>query len=438
MVRRPMDIAPARVELPDVGLGRGWEPPLLLALTLTLFAFGLVTLYSASSFMARNAGLPDHYYVLKQATGGAVGLIALAVCARLPYRTWERFAWPILWISVALLVLIILPGTEAIAPVRNGARRWIVIKGATLQPSDLAKVAMIVWTAMMSVRKQEAFQSLSKGLGPFLLIWTVLLVPIALEPDLSTAMLIGLLGALSLFAAGARIGHFLFLGLLVAPVLKQQLFGVGFRLDRWAAWLSPTSDPSGTGYQLTQSLTAIGSGGLTGRGFGEGQQKFGFLPEPHNDFVFAMIGEEWGLIGVGFVVLVFVALILIGYRIARRAPDLFGQLLAVGCTNLIALQAVLHMCVGLGLVPTTGLALPLVSYGRSNLLVTFVAIGILMAVARETDLDWRPDTIERTRRPDLAREVVPVGGPRLARSAEGASGWRAPGSVVTPDARGNA
>jgi len=412
MVRRPMDVAPAQVELPGVGLERGWEPPALLALALTLFGFGLVTLYSASTVLARTEGQPDYHYVLQQAEGGAIGLLALAICARLPYRLWERLAWPIVWGSAALLVFIILPWTLEFAPVRNGARRWLIVGPASVQPSELAKIAIIVWTAMMAVRKQEMFSRLSKGLAPFLTIWAVLLIPIALEPDLSTAMLIGLLGALTLFAAGARIGHFIFLMALAAPVLKQQLFGVGFRVDRWAAWLSPEADPAGAGFQLNQSLIAVGSGGLTGRGFGEGQQKFGFLPEPHNDFIFAMIGEEWGLLGVGFIVLMYTALILIGFRIARRAPDLFGQLLAVGCTNLVALQAVLHMCVGLGLVPTTGLALPLISYGRSNLLVTFAAIGILMAVARETDEDWHPDTVERTRRPDLARDGVGAVGAR--------------------------
>ncbi|HKK92425.1 MAG TPA: putative peptidoglycan glycosyltransferase FtsW [Longimicrobiales bacterium] len=419
MVRRPMDVAPARVSFPDVGLGRGWEPPVLLALTLMLFAFGLVTLYSASSFFARTQGNPDHFYVLRQATGGAVGLVALAVCARIPFRFWETMAWPLVVATFALLVVVILPGTEGIAPRINGARRWLQV-GVTIQPSEFAKIAMIVWTAMMAVRKQDQFGRLSKGLGPFLAIWGLLLIPVALQPDLSTAMLTGLLGALTLFAAGARIGHFIFLAIICAPVLAQQLL-VGFRFDRWIAWLSPTADSQGAGWQLWQSLIAVGSGGLTGRGFGEGQQKFGFVPEPHNDFIFAMVGEEWGLMGVTFVIVMYTALILIGFRVARRAPTLFGQLLAVGCTNLIALQAVLHISVGLGLVPTTGLALPLVSYGRSNLLVIFIAIGILMSIARETDLDWSPDTRERTRRSDLTRDVRRAG-PRARPATAGGRG----------------
>lgn len=378
----PTDVAPpGPVLLPESGLGRGWEGPALIALTLLLLSVGLVTLYSASSFLALRQHLPDTYYVLRQAVGAALGLGVLAACALVPYAWWRRAAWPLLWVSVALLVVIILPWTHAIAPEIKGARRWLRL-GVRVQPSELAKIAMVVWTATMAVKKHEHFRSLTRGLGPFFLVWPVLLVPIVLEPDLSTACLVGILGVLIVFAAGARPAHFLFLGALVVPWLKDQ-FAVGFRAQRLAAFLNPAADPSGAGFQVHQSLVAVGSGGLTGVGFGEGRQKFGFLPEAHNDFIFAMVGEEWGLLGIVFLVSLYMAIVLVGFRIANRAPDLFGELLAIGFTNLIALQAVLHMAVGLGLVPPTGLALPLISYGRSNLLVTLAAVGILMSVARE-------------------------------------------------------
>jgi cell division protein FtsW len=207
------------------------------------------------------------------------------------------------------------------------------------------------------------------------------LLPIALEPDFSTACLAGLLAGIVVFAAGGRIAHFLFLGMLLVPVILAKL-GEGFRSSRMQAFWNPEFDLAGAGFQVRQSLLAIGSGGLTGVGFGQGRQKFGFLPEPHNDFIFAMIGEEWGLLGVLFVVSLFATLIMVGFRIAKRAPDLFSELLAIGFTSLIALQATLHMGVGLGLVPNTGLALPLISYGRSNLVVTMASIGILIAIAR--------------------------------------------------------
>jgi cell division protein FtsW len=212
-------------------------------------------------------------------------------------------------------------------------------------------------------------------------VWGAVLLTIVAEPDFSSACLVGMLAGIVVFSAGGRIGHFIFLGLLVLPMIVVKL-GSGYWFQRMQAFWDPEFDPSGAGYQVRQSLVAIGSGGLTGVGFGEGRQKFGFLPEPHNDFIFAMIGEEWGLLGVLLVVSLFLTLILVGFRIAQRAPDLFSELLAIGFTSLIALQAMLHMGVGLGLVPNTGLALPFISYGRSNLLVTMASVGILISIAR--------------------------------------------------------
>ncbi|MDX1568801.1 MAG: putative peptidoglycan glycosyltransferase FtsW [Longimicrobiales bacterium] len=377
----PVDAAPAGpVTYPDTGLGRGWEATALMVSALLLLSFGLVTLYSASGVLAQRQGLPDWYYVLRQATGAAAGIGLMLAASRVPYRWWRLTAWPLLLAVWVLLVLVVLPWTEGIAPVINGSRRWIDL-GVTFQPSEVAKVAVVVWTAALAVKKQECFRSLTRGLLPFLLIWGAVVVPVLLEPDLSTACLLLLLGGLVVFTAGGRIAHFLVLGMLGAPVVGAQL-DVGFRAQRMASFLEPGADPTGAGFQVHQSLVALGSGGVTGVGFGQGRQKFGFLPEPHNDFIFSLIGEEWGLVGVLFVVALYVTVVLVGFRIARRAPDLFGQLLAVGFTNLIAIQAVLHMGVGLGLIPPTGLALPLISYGRSNLLVTLLAFGILMSVAR--------------------------------------------------------
>ncbi len=379
---KQVDVAPAGpLALPATGIGHGWEPAALFLLCIALLSFGLVTLYSASSVLAQRGGLPDTYFVLRQSAGAAVGLVALGICAWLPYTTWRYVAWPMIAGTWVLLVLLILPWTESIAPEINGARRWIRLAGMNFQPSELAKVAVIVWTAALAVRKQRSFQSLRRGLGPFLVVWIAVIAPIALEPDLSTALLIGLLGATVVFAAGGRIAHFLFLGLLAVPVVWRQLT-VSFRADRVAVFLDPSVDAAGSGFQVQQSLIAIGSGGITGVGFGEGRQKFGFLPEAHNDFIFAMIGEEWGLIGVTVTILLYAGVVLVGFRVARRATDLFGQLLAIGLTTWIGLQAALHMAVVLGLVPTTGLALPLISYGRSTLLVTLASIGILMSVAR--------------------------------------------------------
>jgi cell division protein FtsW len=325
--------------------------------------------------------LADTYYVLRQGTGVAIGVVVMVICAFIPYSVWSRLSWPLLLISIGSLVLLVVPWTESIAPSINGSRRWLRI-GITVQPSEFAKIAIVVWTAGMAVKKASQFRSLRQGLAPFLVAWALLVLPIALEPDFSTALLIGLLGLIIIFSAGARISHFVFLGLVLAPIIYWQLVGEGFRVKRLLAWADPASDPAGAGFQAYQSLLALGSGGLTGVGIGQGRQRFGFLPEAHNDFIFSMIGEQWGLIGVLVLLMMYVALVLVGFRIASRAPDLFGELLALGFTSLIALQALLHMAVGLSLLPTTGLALPLVSYGRSNLIVTLASLGILVSVAR--------------------------------------------------------
>jgi cell division protein FtsW len=376
-----MDVAPAGpIRLPDAGLGRGWEAAAVMGLTVLLLSFGLVSLYSASSVLALRQSYPDTFYVLNQVQGAGIGLVCLFMCAWLPYRLWEHLAWPLLGVSVLGLLLVVLPWTRGIAPEINGARRWLQI-GITVQPSEIAKVAVVVWSAAVAVRKAPQFRSLRQGLGPFLVVWGIVIFLIGLEPDLSGAMVTLMIGTIIVFAAGARIAHFLFLGLLATPLLLRQ-FAVGFRAERIAAFLNPAADPTGAGFQVHQSLLALGSGGLSGVGIGEGRQKFGFLPEAHNDFIFAMIGEEWGFLGVALLVVMYASIVLVGFRIAGRAPDRFGELLAIGCSSLVALQAILHMAVGLALAPATGLALPLVSYGRSNLIMTLVALGLLISVAR--------------------------------------------------------
>ncbi len=368
---------------------RGWEGAAVLALTLLLLSFGMVTLYSASSFLAQRQGLPDHYFVFRQAVGAGAGLFVLALFSRIPYEKWQALAWPMMLAAWLSLVFIVLPGTESFAPERNGARRWLQVGPVGFQPSEAAKLAILVWTATLAVKKRDRFRSLTRGLAPFFVVWSALLAPVLLEPDFSTAALIGLLGCVVVFAAGARPSHFVFVALLVAPVVLNQ-FATDFREMRLLAFLNPEAHTSGAGYQVHQSLIAIGSGGIGGVGFGEGQQKFGFLPEAHNDFIFALIGEEWGLVGVVALVCCYAALILIGFRIARRAPDLLGELLAIGCTSLVGLHAFLHMGVNLGLLPATGLPLPLISDGRSNLVVTLAAIGILLSVARGVPQSPRP------------------------------------------------
>lgn len=372
----------ARRSLPETGIGHGWEPAAVVALTVVLLLFGLLTLHSASSVMAQRGDLPHYHYVARQGVGAAIGLMVMVFCARIPTRVWRRYAHHILAAAVLLLIVVILPFTEAIAPTINGARRWLRL-GITFQPSDPAKLAIVVWTAALAVRKQPLMRNMRRGLAPFLVGWLFVLVPVALEPDLSTACLIIAVGLAIIFVAGARIGHFVVLGLACIP-LAIPLLVSGYRGARWKSLLlNPGTTPDAASFQSYQSLVAIGSGGVTGVGFGEGRQKFGFLPEAHNDFIFAMIGEEWGFVGTVAVILCFLALIVLGFRIARRARNTFGELLAVGVTSLIGFQAFVHIGVGLGVLPATGLSLPFISFGRSNVVAMLAAVGILIAVARE-------------------------------------------------------
>jgi cell division protein FtsW len=364
------------------GVQAGWEGPALLLLAVLLVSFGLITLYSASAVMAQTAGLADYYFVVRQAGGGAVGLVVLALAARLDYRWLRQAAGPLVLLALVLLVVVVLPWTDAIAPRINGARRWLAIGPLVVQPSEFAKLVLIIWTAALAVKKQERLPSLSRGLLPFLVVWGAVIGLIMLQPNLSAAVLVGLLAALVVFAGGARIGHFILLGVVGLPLLWSQVEAVAYRMRRVLAFLDPTHDQAGISYQINQALIAMGSGGLLGRGFGQGGQKFGFLPELHNDFIFAVVGEEWGFVGTVLVIVLFATFGIFGYRVARRAPDLFGTLLAIGLTNLIVVQALLHMAVNMALVPTTGVTLPFFSYGRSSLLVCMAAVGVLISISR--------------------------------------------------------
>ncbi|UCC47887.1 MAG: putative lipid II flippase FtsW [Gemmatimonadota bacterium] len=368
--------------VPAAGSARR-DAGMLLAITVFLVLVGLITVYSASSFLAQKQGLPDHYYLRQQASKALVGLLVLYVLARLDYRIYRRLAWPLLGVTLLALFVLVLPGTEAIAPPRNGARRWLDL-GVQVQPSELAKLVMVIWAAALAAKKGERLRSLRWGLAAFGVIYLPVAFLIVLEPDLSSAALIGLLCAIVLFTAGARIGHFILLGLIALPLFWEWIQAASYRMARLVTFLDAGSDPSGVGYQLRQSLIAVGSGGVLGVGYGESAQKYFFLPEPHNDFAFAIIAEEWGLVGVGTVALSVAVLGVLGLRIARRAPDVFGYLLAVGLTALIVVSALMHMGVSLGLLPTTGVTFPFISYGGSSLVVSLAAVGILLNVG-----SWR-------------------------------------------------
>jgi cell division protein FtsW len=357
----------------------GVEGRVLVVLMWVLLTIGLATVYSASSITADQMGRGHAYFLVRQVTGVIAGLVVFALAAKVDAERWYRWAWPLMAFSIILLIVVIMPGTESIAPRINGSRRFL--KGGSFQPSELAKLALIVWTSMLLVKKGGLMRRLTKGLLPFLIVLGVLNVLVALEPDLSVALMYTLIMGIILFTGGVRIGHFVALLILVIPVAWQQIERLNYVLLRMVVFFDPGSAPAETGYQQTQSLIAVGSGGAFGAGFGEGRQQYGFLPYAYDDFIAGNIGEEWGFVGLLVVVLAFVLYGILGFRIARLARTPFQKLVAVGITATVVITAYLHIAVSIGLLPTTGLTLPFISYGRSNLVITMLMTGILVNIA---------------------------------------------------------
>jgi cell division protein FtsW len=355
----------------------GWEARLMVIITSALVVFGLVSVYAASSALLLKGRPIGSSFALDQAVGAAAGGILLILASRFDLDRLRRLAWPLMLATFAMLVVLLLPFTHAIAPRINGSRRWLHL-GISIQVSEIAKLVVVIWTAMLCAKKAKELRRLSKGLLPVLTVVGPLCVLVLVEPDLSTAVVVGLLAMILLFAAGARIGHFILLGMLAIPLVWEQVQHMQYRVLRMTAFLDPGADRLASGYQINQSLIGLGAGKLLGVGFGQGQQKLGFLPYPYSDFVFATIGEEWGFLGVTFLVLLYSAWLFLALRLAQAAGDQFRQYLGVGLAALVGVDAFLHMGVGLALVPTTGLVLPFISYGRSSLMVALIATGFLI------------------------------------------------------------
>lgn len=354
----------------------GSEARYMVLISAGLLVFGLAVLYSASAIVAINDGRAGTFYLLRQISGAAVGVIAFMVAAKMDAERWREWAWPAMWFTLgALLLCLVLP--NEIAPRINGSKRFLF--GTSFQPSELGKFAVVVWSAMLVVKKGGKLRRFTRGLVPFLVVLFALCVLAALEPDLSVAMLYTLLMGIVLFVGGVRVAHFLLVGALAIPVFFTEVQRVQYAVLRLASFLDPGKAPS-VSYQLRQSLLAVGSGGAFGTGFGEGRQQYGFLPYPYSDFIASNIGEEWGFVGIAALTLAFAAYALFGFRIARSARSQFLQLVAVGLTFTTVLTAYLHIGVVVGLLPTTGLTLPFVSYGRSNLVLTMFLTGVLVNI----------------------------------------------------------
>lgn len=356
---------------------RGDRP--LILLTLLLLVIGVVMIYSASAVLASRQYGDSLFFFKRQMLWAAFGLVVLAAASRVPYEFWNRMALPLVLGTVILLGLVLIPG---VGLELNGSRRWLRWGWLTLQPSEAARLCSVIYLARYLMKKKNRLDDFFRDFLPPMIVIGVFLALIMGESDLGTALVLGGVAGLLLFIGGARWRHLWAMGLLAAPVVYAMIMKIGYRRQRLMAFLDPWRDPTDTGFQVIQSFLAMGGGGPVGMGLGEGRQKLFFLPYPHTDFIFAVIGEELGLLGTLTVLILFGMLAWRGLSISLRAPDLFGRHLAFGLTMMIVVQAMVNMAVVTGLVPTKGLTLPFLSYGGSSLVANLAAVGILWNISR--------------------------------------------------------
>ena len=346
-----------------------------------LLGIGVVMIYSTSAIYAGENYNDSYFYLKKQVAWALIGVLLMAVFAMVDYHFLRTLSIPLLFLSTFLLMLVFVPGFGREA---GGAKRWLSIASFSFQPSEFTKFALVVYLADFLARNQARIRELWKGF--FLPISIVLLnmVLVVIQPDLGTTVLLGLVIFVLLFVAGMRISYLVTVALASLPVLYAVIFKSAYRRSRILIFLDPWKDPQGTGFQIIQSWIALSSGGVFGLGLAQSRQKFFYLPEAHTDFIFSIIGEELGLIGTLAILALFLVLVIAGMRIAWKAPDLYGNLLASGIVALISFQAIINIGVVTGTFPTKGLPLPFISFGGSNLLVNIVGIGVLLNIARHS------------------------------------------------------
>jgi cell division protein FtsW len=350
----------------------------LVALVVGLTLFGTVMVYSASAVLAQRNYGTQYYFLLRQGAWAAIGLVAMAVAIRTDYRHYKQpgVLIPILGVTFVLLVAVLF------FPAVNGTHRWIRYGSyVSIQPSEVSKLALIAFLAFFLEYRADEITSFKRTFLPAVVLAGLAIVMVAAEPDLGTALSLGVVFTVMVFHAGAPVRYLASLAVPAVPALVYMLI-VPWRFKRLMVFLDPWKDQTGTGFQVVQSLIAIGSGGLSGAGFAQGKQKLFYLPAPHTDFIFAVIGEELGFMGAATIVLLFGLLAWRGFRAARFAPDLFGQLLAIGITVMITVQALFNVSVALSLVPAKGIPLPFISSGGSSLAISLFATGVLLNVSK--------------------------------------------------------
>ncbi|GAB6990608.1 stage V sporulation protein E [Paenibacillus pini] len=351
----------------------------LLICIVGLLVIGMIMVYSAGSVRAFHVYGDSFYFVKRQLLFAVLGLVAMYFTANMDYHIWQKYAKVGLLICFGLLILVLIPGIGA---VRGGARSWLGISSFGIQPSEFMKLGMILFLAKWLSNDKWDITSFTRGLLPPLGLIGLAFGLIMLQPDLGTGTV--MLGAamMIVFTAGSRLSHLAMLGLTGLVGFAGLIIAAPYRLLRITAFLDPWSDPLGAGYQIIQSLYAIGPGGLGGLGLGMSRQKYSYVPEPQTDFIFSILAEELGFIGGLIVLLLFLVLVWRGMRIAMTLPDRFGSLLAVGIVGMVAVQVVINIGVVIGMMPVTGITLPLISYGGSSLTLMLTALGILLNLSR--------------------------------------------------------
>jgi cell division protein FtsW len=388
----------------------------ILVATVALAAIGILMVYSSSAMKAFLATDNTFAIVGPQIQWAGLGLVAMVVMMRVDYRVLRMASVPMLVVAVAMLILVFVP---ALNRVIGGSARWLVIGPLpAFHPAEFAKLALVVYLAHWFATRGTAVKGFWTGTIPFLVIAGPIVMLVLLEPDLGTASVLGFTAFLVFFVAGARLVHLVGMALAAVPVVGV-LFLKGYQMDRIDAWLNPFGNASANGYHSVQGFLALALGGVFGAGLGESRLAGGlFLPNASNDFIFAIIGEEFGLIGAGLVIVLFLAFAYLGIRTALGAPDTFGALLAAGITGWICIQAFINIGVVVGLLPVTGIPLPFVSAGGSSLVISFAAVGILLSVSRETveKGTWNDAPADRGRRNGRAHLPGPRRRPIATRS----------------------
>lgn len=352
---------------------------ILLFVTIALLFIGIIMVYSASAAWADYRFGDAFYFAKRQFFFAIIGVVAMLLILNVDYWTWRKWSKVILIVCFILLIIVLIPG---VGLVRGGARSWLGVGAFSIQPSEFMKMAMIIFLAKYLSMNQKQITSFKKGLVPSLSLVMVAFGLIMLQPDLGTgAVMVGTC-VVMIFVAGAKVSHFVGLAMIGVAGFVGLIISAPYRIKRITSFLDPWSDPLGSGFQIIQSLYAIGPGGLLGLGLGESRQKYFYLPEPQTDFIFAIISEELGFIGGSVVIILFSILLWRGIKVALGAPDLFGSFLAVGFVAMVAIQVMINIGVVIGLMPVTGITLPLLSYGGSSLTLMLISIGILLNISR--------------------------------------------------------